>query len=210
MSKPQRKPDPECFTAGTVPAHSHRAWPANPVTPMATTTWLYLRRTRRHRGTHRSEALAGASRGLPGRTATSQRSRSAWLSYPSMQAAPGRSTMTTTPTFPTKPAIISRTSASCVGEYVSINEHGKMHTYRVTTVRTFSMNMIVRRALGSNDAAPLSRFDLECKPDIADIMLGRIRLHLEAEAAAHRQHDGVFGQHIAGDGLESFGPAHIR
>jgi hypothetical protein len=28
-------------------------------------------------------------------------------------------------------------------------------------------------------------------------------LHLEAQTAAHRQHDRVFGQHVAGNGLQS-------
>ena len=51
------------------------------------------------------------------------------------QAAAGLSTMTTArPACLTTSAITSRTNASVVGEYVSLNEGGKMHTYRVTSV----------------------------------------------------------------------------
>ena len=36
--------------------------------------------------------------------------------------------------YPTRPVIISRTKRFVVGEYVSIKERGKMHTYRVMSV----------------------------------------------------------------------------
>ncbi len=42
--------------------------------------------------------------------------------------------MTAKPPWPTRSAITSRTNVSLVGEYVSLNEHREMHTYRVTTV----------------------------------------------------------------------------
>jgi hypothetical protein len=53
-----------------------------------------------------------------------------WFIVP---AVIGSSTITATPICPTKAATISD-EHFVVGEYVSVSERGKMHTYRVTSV----------------------------------------------------------------------------
>ena len=74
------------------------------------------------------------SRGLPGRAATSERSRTSLVISSITLAAPGGSTMTDETNLPDEVGYHFADERFVVGEYVSINERGKMHTYRVTTV----------------------------------------------------------------------------
>ena len=80
------------------------------------------------------ETVAGASRGLPRRAIASRTKQTSlaisftvtgggWAFHYDGEAAP-----------PDEVGYHFADERFVVGEYVSINEHGKMHTYRVTTV----------------------------------------------------------------------------
>ena len=71
------------------------------------------------------KALASASRGLPGRTATAATKQTSLVILSMMRAARGGSTMTTMPILPDEAGYHFADERFVVGEYVSINEQAR-------------------------------------------------------------------------------------